>query len=105
MIPRFPTLDHIIPKIIGGSNQQDNLQLLCIACHRIKDVSSGYWKNKSDMYKMLKIGFILEYDGFTSIIVTYVLHKLNLTSAIEKKRRRGRDRRCNIAPYVSNGLY
>jgi hypothetical protein len=53
------------------------------------------------MYKMLKIGFILEYGGFASIIVTHVLHKkVNLTSAIEKKRRRGRDRRCNIAPCV-----
>jgi len=80
------TLDHIIPKILGGSNQQDNLQLLCIACHRMKDVSSGYWKNKGDMYKMLKIGFILEYDGFARIIVTHVLHKkLDLTSTIEKK--------------------
>ena len=86
MIPHFPTLDHIIPKILGGSNQQDNLQLLCIACHRMKDVSSGYWKNKGDMYKMLKIGFILEYDGFARIIVTHVLHKkLSLTSTIEKK--------------------
>ena len=37
MIPRFATLDHIIPKILGGSNRQDNLQMLCIACHRIKD--------------------------------------------------------------------
>jgi hypothetical protein len=27
-------------------------------------------KNKDDMYKMLKIGFILEYDGFARIIVT-----------------------------------
>jgi hypothetical protein len=98
-IPRFQTLDHIIPRILGGSNRQDNLQLLCIACHRIKDVSSGYWKNKSDMYKMLNIGFILDYDGFASIIVTHVLDKkLNVTSAIEKKRRRGQDRRCNIAP-------
>jgi hypothetical protein len=24
MIPRFPTLDHIIPEILGGSNRQDN---------------------------------------------------------------------------------
>jgi len=37
MIPRFPTLDHIIPKIRGGSNRQDNLQMLCIGCHKIKD--------------------------------------------------------------------
>ena len=37
IIPRFPTLDHIIPKTLGGSNRQDNLQMLCIACHRIKD--------------------------------------------------------------------
>jgi hypothetical protein len=50
------------------------------------------------MYEMLNIGFILD-DGFASIIVTHVLHKkLNVTSAIEKKRRRGRDRRCNIDP-------
>lgn len=48
---------------------------------------------------LLNIGFILDYDGFASIIVTHVLDKkLNVTSAIEKKRRRGQDRRCNIAP-------
>jgi hypothetical protein len=51
------------------------------------------------MYEMFNIGFILDYDGFTRVIVTHVLHKkLNVTSDIEKKRRRGRDRRCNIAP-------
>jgi len=76
MIPRFPTLDHIIPKILGGSNQQDNLQLLCIACHRIKDDLSGYSKNKSDLYKMLKISFIQEYDGFASIIVMYTYDEM-----------------------------
>jgi 5-methylcytosine-specific restriction endonuclease McrA len=36
-IPLFPTLDHILPKGLGGSNRQDNLQLLCIVCHREKD--------------------------------------------------------------------
>ena len=97
MIPRFPTLDHIIPKILGGSNQQDNLQLLCIACHRIKDDLSGYSKNKSDLYKMLKISFIQEYDGFASIIIIYVLHK---KSAIEKNLPSGMSNTCRISRLI-----
>jgi len=27
------TLDHIIPRVYGGTNVQDNLQLLCPPCH------------------------------------------------------------------------
>jgi hypothetical protein len=29
-------LDHITPLYRGGSNEYDNLQLLCCACHRVK---------------------------------------------------------------------
>ncbi len=30
------TVDHIVPKIKGGTNHQDNLQLLCGACNSLK---------------------------------------------------------------------
>ena len=29
-------LDHIVPLHKGGSNDQDNLQALCVPCHRAK---------------------------------------------------------------------
>ena len=31
-------LDHIVPKFRGGSNAQDNLQLLCKTCHIQKSI-------------------------------------------------------------------
>ena len=61
MIPRFPTLDHIIPKILGGSNRQDNLQMLCIACHRIKDAhfpklsNDGHFTADSHLHSLFQI--------------------------------------------------
>jgi len=32
----MPTVDHVIPKFKGGTNNDSNLQLLCRDCHRIK---------------------------------------------------------------------
>lgn len=29
-------LDHIVPLMWGGSNDDSNLQLLCVTCHKIK---------------------------------------------------------------------
>lgn len=31
------TVDHIVPKRLGGGNHWRNLQLLCLGCHREKD--------------------------------------------------------------------
>lgn len=30
------TLDHIIPRVYGGTNERSNFQLLCLPCHRLK---------------------------------------------------------------------
>ena len=29
-------MDHIVPLFMGGSNDDDNLQMLCVECHRKK---------------------------------------------------------------------
>ena len=34
---KLATLDHIVRLSHGGSNFDDNLQLLCPQCHRVKD--------------------------------------------------------------------
>lgn len=44
------TIDHIIPKCLGGSNELQNLQYLCVDCHRNKD---GNLK-KSKIQKVFK---------------------------------------------------
>ena len=39
---RFVTgndVDHIVPKALGGSDDMDNLQTLCRACHKQKTVA------------------------------------------------------------------
>lgn len=33
------TLDHLIPKSKGGSNNLENLRLTCLCCHRSRDNS------------------------------------------------------------------
>jgi hypothetical protein len=35
--PERLTIDHIIPKWMDGSNDEDNLQLICQACHDAKN--------------------------------------------------------------------
>jgi 5-methylcytosine-specific restriction endonuclease McrA len=35
--PTYPTVDHIIPKFLGGTDKKENLQILCLTCHRHKE--------------------------------------------------------------------
>jgi 5-methylcytosine-specific restriction endonuclease McrA len=42
-IPTYPTVDHIIPKFLGGTDKKGNLQILCLICHRHKDLYIGRW--------------------------------------------------------------
>ena len=44
VIPIYPTTDHILPKIFGGTSKDDNLQMLCLMCHREKDELAGMYK-------------------------------------------------------------
>jgi hypothetical protein len=39
VIPIYPTTDHILPKIFGGTSKDDNLM-----CHREKDELGGMYK-------------------------------------------------------------
>lgn len=39
------TIDHIIPKSMGGSNEEDNLQTLCRGCNLLKGSKIRYYRN------------------------------------------------------------
>ena len=36
-------IDHRVPKVAGGQNNYDNLQLLCVGCHRRKGTKTMAW--------------------------------------------------------------
>lgn len=38
----YPTIDHIVARVFGGSWEMENLQLLCLPCHRSKSA----WERK-----------------------------------------------------------
>ena len=42
-IPTYHTVDHIILKFLGGTDKKENLQILCLTCHRHKDLYIGRW--------------------------------------------------------------
>jgi len=39
------TIDHRIPRVYGGSNTLDNLQMLCLPCHRQKAKTEVRYRN------------------------------------------------------------
>lgn len=43
--PRKATVDHRIPRALGGADQQHNWQLACLACNREKGakLEGGFW--------------------------------------------------------------
>lgn len=34
-------VDHIVPKASGGTDDDDNLQSICLACHKVKTAKEG----------------------------------------------------------------
>lgn len=46
------TLDHIIPRVYGGTNERENFQILCLLCNRLKSRSEvRHWNLKKNMLK------------------------------------------------------
>ena len=46
------TLDHIIPRVYGGTNERSNFQILCLPCNHLKSRSEvRYWSLKKNMLK------------------------------------------------------
>ncbi len=46
------TLDHIIPRVYGGTNEQSNFQLLCLLCNHLKSKSEvRHWNPKKNQLK------------------------------------------------------
>lgn len=41
---RFLTLDHVLPRCLGGSNHETNLRTLCDRCNRIRRAHPDPWR-------------------------------------------------------------
>lgn len=55
-------VDHITPKFLGGTDKKENLQILCLSCHRHEDVYTGRWLPL--MYKeKIKIRTLVKESG------------------------------------------
>jgi 5-methylcytosine-specific restriction endonuclease McrA len=48
-VSRASQVDHIIPKADGGNDDDNNLQSICVACHRAKTATEGGIKSPSRM--------------------------------------------------------
>ena len=42
---RAASIDHVIPRALGGTNDRDNLRLICVGCN---------WKENTEMQKEMK---------------------------------------------------
>ncbi|OGX86783.1 hypothetical protein BEN47_12420 [Hymenobacter lapidarius] len=46
------TLDHIIPRVYGGTNERNNFQILCLSCNRLKSKGEvRHWNPKKNSLK------------------------------------------------------
>jgi hypothetical protein len=57
-------IDHIKPLITGGTNERDNLQALCISCHRDKTVSE-----KESLEHMRSNDYVSSFNLYTNKMV------------------------------------
>jgi len=67
-------IDHIVELCNGGSNEDSNLQALCIMCHRVKTSRSSISKvkvNPTPKRKSKKDDLKLNYDWQTSFVKNY----------------------------------
>ena len=52
----LPAYDHIIPLIMGGANAEDNIQLLCTECHKVKTAVDVADKAESYRVRLKHVG-------------------------------------------------
>lgn len=46
------TLDHIVPRVYGGTNEPSNFQLLCPPCHQLKSKTEvRHWDPRKNLLK------------------------------------------------------
>lgn len=50
----YLTVDHIVPKSEGGTNEFNNLETLCRVCHERKDHPTNRWQNGTHSKDRLK---------------------------------------------------
>lgn len=54
------TLDHIIPRVYGGTNEQSNFQILCLSCNRLKSKGEvRHWNPKKNSLKGQALAAVL----------------------------------------------
>ena len=61
------TLDHIIPRVYGGTNKRSNFQLLCPPCHQLKTKTEvRHWNPKKNLLKGEQLAAELKCQGTSS---------------------------------------
>ena len=46
------TLDHVVPRVYGGTNERSNFQILCLPCNRLKAKDEvQHWSPKKNQLK------------------------------------------------------
>lgn len=64
------TLDHIIPRVYGGTNDRSNFQLLCQPCHQLKSRGEvRHWNPKKNLLKGQLLAAALGHQGLNGAVL------------------------------------
>lgn len=87
--PNYPTLDHVIPRLVGGGDSLDNLRAACPECNNAKGYELPYEQYADKSHKQL-LGLLRTSFGKNVRLMAEIKALKNLNRQLLKEQKQGK---------------